>query len=132
MAESNDGFDNIAKLLSSSEIPIGNKKYKLRFSLTDIIELEKEGLKISLLGELLKNKPMLTISKVLYAGFSEEDKKEMTYENFCDSVTADILLNFVKNLSGNISTVTTALNASLPKADDNESKENEKIAEKKS
>ncbi len=128
MVDKNDSFAVISKLLTNTEIPIGDKKYKLRYSLTDLIGLEKEGFKISLISELLKNEPMLAAAKILYAGFLDDDKKEMSYENFCDSITVDILLNFIKNLGDNVSTIKTALSESLPveKKEDKESKDVEK------
>lgn len=81
------GF-SLTDLFKKFPIKIGDIIYELKYNLGSIAYLEEKGIPINPepLKKFFNEKPILILSNVLYAGLPNKVRKEMTYEDFLESV----------------------------------------------
>jgi len=119
-------FNSLAGFFQDFEITVGGKKILLDYPLKSLIYLENEGIPLALveLEKFLNMKPMLTIAKFLYAGLPKETKQNLSYDDFCGSVTSDDM----ELMSEKMGVALNAYKASLPveKKNENDTEQAEK------
>ena len=109
-------MDILNKIFEVCFIKIGNKEYRLKYSLSAVLWLESKGIKLETLAKSIEKTPQTTIFLLAFAGLPKDQFREnMTFDSWIESLSDTDSKNIIKKLDVLLEAFYTALGVKLEK-----------------